>query len=688
METRTLVFRLSMDSGTEKVVYEFAREVARWEQRVFGRWYADFKAHRSDLTRAAYYGLLSSKRISAKALGKSGGRSKFRVNVKGRAPNLYSLFLTKGRRVEPAVLSTARPQALFGSLTRLGTAIENFLDHDLRRQRVHDRRVLVRRQEARAYRNGASRKPSSPKNFYPRFKPIARFKPGTAKWGGFQDGIPSPLTVSHPFESHQRLAFQVVPSDDPHFAERLRPLAELFREGKVGVEVKYHRGGELREGWYAHVAVPYTGAVPVGKVDNVMGVDVGERNPATFVVVNGPSADANRVGFPRLYHGLGARDALERQTSRARRLQSASDLGSRGARLALARAKGKQVRILHTFAHQVSHDIVARAVAQGVDALAMEDLAKFVPGLRVRRKGTPFRDTRGKRLRRLLSRWNRGQLQEAIRYKARAAGIRVAGPGGAGIYARGTSSTCPRCDGWDPSARDRAAHRFTCRRIGCGYSDNDDVTGAANIAARGYKYFHGRSEDGVVRTSRRNSGRRIIYDSPQEPDRVSTGGDSKGTSVFLEGAASTPQATMGGTVGPPSRPAENSANGVGAAVPQGNRPSPTEGVGRGIFDPTTSRSDRTRTKNASTPKGPRRPAPAQERSCLESGIPEVGPVARPMAFSHARVLENLELLPSVRPACGRNQQKRGEARVASAGIGADLRNRPQRVAIGRRMEDG
>ncbi len=602
MGSKTLVLRVEMDPDTEGVVREFARETARWEQRAFGRWYADFRAHRSDLEKSPYKGLLSTRRTSARALGRKGSREKFRVNVQGRAPNLYSLFLTKGKRVEPAIQSRASHSALFGCLSHLGTAIENFLDYDLRRSRAHDRRVLRRRKEARARQHGTARKEWRPKDFYPRFKPIARFQHGGVRWE-MQNGVPASFTVSHPFESrgpHLTLRFR--PSYDPRYAERLQPLGDLLKSGKkVGIEVKYHDGGEVSEGWYAHVAVPFPEVGPRrAEPTMVMGVDVGERNPATFVVLDGPNADADRVGQPRLYGGLSTRDSLERQINRVRRLRSATDLGSRGARAALQRAKGKQSRVLNTLAHQVSHDVVEQAVVRKVDALAMEDLSKFGPGEKVRRKRMPFRGKRAKRLRRLLSRWNRGQVQAAIRYKAQTEGIRVAGRLGSGVFARGTSSTCPRCGKWDPSARNRSEHRFVCRTLGCGYSDNDDVTGAANIAARGYAYYHSPGS-GKGDPTRKGPSTPHGDNPPQEPDRVSIGGDSERTSVPSEGAASTPQATVGGAVGSSSQPAENSENGVGAAVPRGNRPSPTGGVGRGISEPTTSRSDRTERKDTAGP---------------------------------------------------------------------------------------
>ncbi len=588
MPSKTLVLQVEMDGLTEEAVHQYAKETAKWEQRVFGKWYADFRAHRGDLTKSAYVGLLGSKLIRAKALGRKGGRAKYRINVQGKAPNLYSLLLTKGKRVEPAVPTRIPSALLLGSLSHLGTTMENFLDLELRRHRSHERRVLNRQKEARARKHGKVRKDWDPNNFYPHFKPIARFQHQSVRWT--EEGF----TVTHPFEKKQRLSIRLKWSDDPRYADRLIPLAlHLAGGAAVGVELKHHSDGEMAEGWYAHIAVPVPETETKDSIDVVMGVDVGERNPATFVVIDGPKAENNLVGTPKLYSGISIRNRLERQTNRVRRLRSMADLGSPGTREALKQAKGKQGRILSTLAHQVSHDIVKEAVSRKVDAIAMEDLTKFTPGEKVRRKNMPFVGKRAKKLRRLLSRWNRGKVQEAIRYKAQAEGINIAGPQGAGIYAKGTSSTCPRCGTYDQEARDRKKHEYRCRQPGCGYIENDDVVGASNIAARGWGYFH--SPKGQKKAHVLPAG----FDSgtanhPQEPGLASTGGGSVGSSGLMEGESSMPQATTGGLAGPPSQLPEKAENGMGSAVvPKGaNRLSPTVGGSRGIDGSTTSQSDK------------------------------------------------------------------------------------------------
>ena len=282
----------------------------------------------------------------------------------------------------------------------------------------------------------------------------------------------------------------------------------------------------------------------------------------------------------------------------------------------------------------------------------------------------PFQGRRAKRLRRLLSRWNRGQVQSAIRYKALANGIRLAGPRGGGICARGTSSTCPRCGKWDPSARDRSKRRFSCKAEGCAYSDNDDVTGAANIAARGFAYFHRPMGEGE-RPQRKPRPPSFGDNPPQEPDHASTGGDSQRTSVLSEGAASSPQATTGGAVGSSSQLVKNSENGVGVAVPQGNRPSPTEGASRGISDPTTNPSDETETKDTVGPASAEVVTPPRGGARADVEAPEAEPFEPPLGFAMGTLSKTGGLSPRpTEPAVATSGYRGGEWRPHPESHGA------------------
>jgi IS605 OrfB family transposase len=579
---RTLVLRVEMDPATEAIVRDYAKEMARWEQRVFGKWYSDFRKNRKDLSKSRYSGLITTKRISARALGKKGQREKCRVNVHGKSPNLYSLLITKGRRVEPAVPTRIGSTLLLSALPHLGMVMEGFLDKELREHRSHGRRVARRRGEVRARDYGSRLETWNPTNFYPRFKPFAPFHSGVLKWN-MTMGLPASFTVSHPFVGKKRLSIALVGSDCPRYAERLQPLRKLMESGRtIGIQLKYHSDGTMVEGWYVHIRVPMAVAAPSESVDRVMGVDVGERNLATIAVLDGPGGVADRVGHPKQYSGANVRDALERQHSRIRRLKRAAGLGSLGASRALRRAKGKRARILRTQAHQISHDLVKLAVSLDVDAIAMEDLSDFTPEARGRRKRSRFASGKNRRIRRLLSCWNRGRLQRNIRYKAESMGLMIAGPQGSGICAKGTSSTCPGCGIRDWNARDRDIHRFSCHQPGCGFSDNDDVVGAMNIAARGWAYFHPvkKRVGSVALSAGRNPGG--LSNHPPVPGSASAGDDPVRASALSGGASSEPQATEGGIVGQPSRFSEKAENGMRSAVPEGNRSGPTAGEGRGI----------------------------------------------------------------------------------------------------------
>lgn len=589
--TTTLVIRVDMAPEVEATVRAFAGGSAKWCQAVFGRWYADFRATRGDPQRSKYAGLVSAKRISGIALGKVGGRDKYRINVQGKAPNIYSLFLTRGRRVEPAVPTGGiRNSALHGSLSHLGTVMDGFLDRDLRQSRCHDRRILRRRKEARARRFGSTPDARDPPNFYPRFKPVARFQHGLVRWVVAGE-VPTGIIVSNPMLGAKgTLTFSIPQSTDPRYGARLSRIGAVIASGKqLGVEFHRHSDDSMVEGWYAHVAVPVVGKDPVDDVARVMGIDVGERNIATTAVLSGPDPAHDRVGAPKLYHGLSTRHRLEVAHNRVRKLRGLMDRGKGRTGPALARAKGKSGRVLHTLIHQVSADIVRRATDAGADGIALEDISKFRPALRSPDKTPRIRRVPGKagrKIRRLLSRWNRGELQQAVAYKAGIAGIRIAGPRGTGIYPVLTSLRCPKCGVVDVTARRNREYR--CAQVGCGYRDNDDVTGALNIASRGYAYFHASTR------------LRPPPNPPGEPACVSTRGDPIPSQGGVGGASSMPSATTGEVGGPLSQSAENPENRAGSAVvagaghtaPGANRRPRTGGVERGTGRRGTNQSDK------------------------------------------------------------------------------------------------
>ena len=584
---KTLVLRVRMDPATEQVVRSYAEASARWEQKVFGRWYADFRAHRHDLSGCLYRGLVSEKRISAKALGRKGGRVKYHLNVQGPVPNLYSAFLTRSSRVEPAVPTSLKNSALHATLSHLGTTMEGFLDRDLRRRRAHERRVLRRQREARARRYGHAPSPWHPPNFYPRFTPIARIGHGQVEWHDLALGFSFP----HPFLGHDEvLKVDLMVPKDRRYHERLSTLRTyLLPHEKVkghergcknghgfAVELHYHDQGDRREGWYAHVTVFSPVAEEHAEVECVAGVHIGERNPATLLALRGSDGVADRVARPVNYEGLNTRHALERQVARVARLRSLQDRGEKDVRAALKRAKGRTRRTLHTLAHQVSHDVVKRAKEVGADALVFADLSKLPPPARTRDKqGFPTLRPRRK-YRRLLSRWNRGEIQKAIGYKARAAGLRLPGVNGSGLIVG--LYRCPQCgepsrDAWNPRLED-----FTCPK--CAFREAQDVAKAASLAARGWNYFHSDKRQPGGASSPPPGTFPVPSSPPSEPDCVSTGVDTGPQGPA--GASSTPSSTVGGAVGSTSQTLENGEHGTGGAVTAqaANRPE-ANNAGRG-----------------------------------------------------------------------------------------------------------
>ena len=135
MTSKTLVLKVEMDPGTEEVVRRFAKDTAKWMQRAFGQWYADLRAHRDSPSASKFQGLVYAKTISARAVNRKGSRQKYRINVQGKSPNLYSLFVTTKSRVGPAPPSGLQQAHLLGPLSHLGTTMGNFLDRELARKR-------------------------------------------------------------------------------------------------------------------------------------------------------------------------------------------------------------------------------------------------------------------------------------------------------------------------------------------------------------------------------------------------------------------------------------------------------------------------------------------------------------------------------------------------------------------------
>jgi IS605 OrfB family transposase len=199
----------------------------------------------------------------------------------------------------------------------------------------------------------------------------------------------------------------------------------------------------VRQGvWYLNLVFDLPDPAPLAG-GQILGLDVGENNLAA-------TSTGKVFGGGRLRHDR------DRHLAQRRRLQSN---GSRASRRKLRAVSGKEQRHVRHVNHVTSKAVVAEALRIGASVLRMEDLTH----IRERIKA-------GIRVRTRLHRWAFRQLQDFVRYKAEAAGIRVEF-----VDPAYTSRTCHVCG----RLGQRVKHRFTCS---CGNQAHSDVNASRNIA--------------------------------------------------------------------------------------------------------------------------------------------------------------------------------------------------------------
>jgi IS605 OrfB family transposase len=213
---------------------------------------------------------------------------------------------------------------------------------------------------------------------------------------------------------------------------------ELLAAGKPKEARLVNRKGS----WFLNLVFNLADPAPLpGK--GVLGVDVGENNLAA--TSNGKVFGGNKL-----------RDDRDRYLAQRRRLQSN---GSRASKRKLKAVSGREQRHVRHVNHEVSKAIVAQALQAGASILHLEDLTHIRQHIKA-----------GLRVRTRLHRWAFRQLQDFVRYKAEAAGLRVVF-----VDPAYTSQTCNACGGLGQ----RVKHRFTCS---CGNLAHSDVNASRNIA--------------------------------------------------------------------------------------------------------------------------------------------------------------------------------------------------------------
>lgn len=213
---------------------------------------------------------------------------------------------------------------------------------------------------------------------------------------------------------------------------------ELIKKSKLGLMRIIEKSGK----WYAQVSIQVPEEKSTG--ENIMGVDLGLKNPAVAVTSTGKTR----------FFGNGRQIKYIRRKYQKRRRK----LGKLKKLHAIKKLGNKESRWIKDQNHKISRQIVNFAIQENVSVIKLETLANIRQTTRTSRKNAKN-----------LHNWSFYQLQKFIEYKANLAGIKV-------VYVNPayTSQTCPCC-----GTRNKADDRnYECQ---CGFKTHRDRVGAINI---------------------------------------------------------------------------------------------------------------------------------------------------------------------------------------------------------------
>ncbi len=202
---------------------------------------------------------------------------------------------------------------------------------------------------------------------------------------------------------------------------------------------------KAKDGFWINIAVE--SEVPEVPEGGTLGVDLGIRRLAS-------------TSTGRRFSGTILREYRE---TRWRVRASLQSRGTKGAKRALKRLSGRELRRARWENHRISKRIVLEAVRHGCSRIGLEDLRGIRKRLQVRNRHRN----------RMVSVWAFGQLREFIRYKAAAKGVRVTE-----VDPSYTSLRCHECG----EIGMRTVDLLTCAT--CGEFDADQ-NAAKNIARGG-----------------------------------------------------------------------------------------------------------------------------------------------------------------------------------------------------------
>lgn len=213
----------------------------------------------------------------------------------------------------------------------------------------------------------------------------------------------------------------------------------------------------LKKNWYLHIPVSkfIDRELNIEAPSHVVGLDRGLR----FIVTG--YDEQGKTSF------ISGKEIARKRRAFARVRAQLQSKGTKSAKRALKRLSGRENRWMSDVNHRISKTLVDR---YGENTLfVMENLA-----------GVSFAEEnqRGKKQNRDLHSWTFFQLEQFLRYKAKAVGSDVIE-----VSAEYTSQRCPKCGRIRKQNRHHSIHEYICDS--CGYRSNDDRVGAMNINTLG-----------------------------------------------------------------------------------------------------------------------------------------------------------------------------------------------------------
>ncbi len=234
---------------------------------------------------------------------------------------------------------------------------------------------------------------------------------------------------------------------DEHYPYKM--LDELMKgEWSLGSVTIIKRRKRKRKEWWVYLTIKKEVEVEIPDDPTPIGVDMGTVNLA---VVSTPSTVlffSGREWWHRRQRWKEIREKLQKE----RRFRAIKKLGN------------KERRYNTDLAHKISRAIVEVAKRERNPVIVMEDLTNI-------RDDMEFSNEQNYK----NHGWFFNRLQSFIAYKAIEAGIPVFF-----VSPAWTSATCPKCGDTHPKNRNRRRHIYKCQY--CGYTLNDDLVAARNIA--------------------------------------------------------------------------------------------------------------------------------------------------------------------------------------------------------------